>query len=107
VPRANAFWPAAAWHFPLYLCFVFALYERKNETQKNIKYHSAEGSIADCVSPHNNRSEPRQRRDYRWAIIAAAWRLVKHKGRLPQQPPFTRTYMCLPYAPKKSLFFGV
>jgi hypothetical protein len=28
---------------PIYLCFVFALYERKNETQKKIAYRSAEG----------------------------------------------------------------
>jgi hypothetical protein len=35
----------------LYLYFVFALYERKNEIQKKIKYRSAEGKIADCVSP--------------------------------------------------------
>jgi hypothetical protein len=49
--RLNAFEPAAAWYFPLYLCFIFALYERKNETQKKIKYRSAEGQIADCISP--------------------------------------------------------
>jgi hypothetical protein len=29
---------------------VFALYERKNETQKKMQYCSAEGSIADCIS---------------------------------------------------------
>jgi hypothetical protein len=28
---------------PIYLCFVFALVERKNETQKKIAYRSAEG----------------------------------------------------------------
>ena len=27
----------------MYLCFVFALYERKNETPKKIQYRSAEG----------------------------------------------------------------
>jgi hypothetical protein len=43
VPRVNAFSPAAAWCFPLYLCFFFALYDRKNETQKKIKHRSAEG----------------------------------------------------------------
>src|SRR5205823_3964969 len=34
VPHTNAFSPAAAWYLPFYLCFVFALAERKNETQK-------------------------------------------------------------------------
>jgi hypothetical protein len=33
VPHANALEPAAAWYFSFYLCFVFALCERKNETQ--------------------------------------------------------------------------
>jgi hypothetical protein len=50
VPRLNAFEPAAAWYFLFYLCFLFALVERKKETQKKIKYRSAEGEIADCVS---------------------------------------------------------
>jgi hypothetical protein len=27
----------ACWHFLFYLCFVFALYEGKDETQKKIK----------------------------------------------------------------------
>ena len=36
--------------YTFYLCFLFALYERKKETQKKIKYRSAEGEIADCVS---------------------------------------------------------
>ena len=31
--------------------FVFALAERKDEKNKNIKYRSAEGKNADCVSP--------------------------------------------------------
>ena len=31
---ANAFLPAAAWYFLLYLWFVFALAARKNELQK-------------------------------------------------------------------------
>jgi len=53
MPRLNAFEPAAARCFPFYLCFIFALYERKNETQKKIKYRSAEGEMADCVSPVN------------------------------------------------------
>jgi len=39
VPHTNAFKPAAARYFSLYLCFVFALYKRKNETQKKIKHH--------------------------------------------------------------------
>jgi len=39
VPPTNAFKPAAARYFSLYLCFVFALYKRKNETQKKIKHH--------------------------------------------------------------------
>jgi hypothetical protein len=43
----------AAWYFSFYPYFVFALYERKNEIQKKIKYRSAEGSIADCVSRVN------------------------------------------------------
>jgi hypothetical protein len=30
---------------------VFALYERKTETQKKITYRFAEGWIADCVNP--------------------------------------------------------
>jgi hypothetical protein len=34
VSHTNAFSPAAAWYLPFYLCFVFALCERKNETQK-------------------------------------------------------------------------
>jgi hypothetical protein len=34
VPHTNTFSPAAAWYLPFYLCFVFALAERKNETQK-------------------------------------------------------------------------
>ena len=34
VSHANAFEPAAAWYFWYYLCFVFALAERKNETQE-------------------------------------------------------------------------
>jgi len=34
VPLANAFSPAAAWYFLFYLCYVFALAERKNVTQK-------------------------------------------------------------------------
>jgi hypothetical protein len=50
VPHSNAFKPAAAWHSLSYLYFVFALYERKNEIQKKIKYRSAEGWIADCVT---------------------------------------------------------
>jgi hypothetical protein len=33
---------------PFYLCLSFALVERKTETQKKIKYRSAEGWIADC-----------------------------------------------------------
>jgi hypothetical protein len=32
---------------------VFALYERKNRDTKEEKYRSAEGRIADCVSPVN------------------------------------------------------
>src|SRR5580765_5477703 len=32
VPHTNAVSPAAAWYFPFYQCFVFALAERKNET---------------------------------------------------------------------------
>jgi hypothetical protein len=51
VPHANRFLPAAAWYLRFYLYFVFALCERKNEIQKKIKYRSAEGWIADCVSP--------------------------------------------------------
>jgi len=51
VARVSAFSPAAAWYFLLYLYFVFALYERKNEIQKKKKYRSAEGSIGNCVSP--------------------------------------------------------
>ena len=38
MPHTNAFSPAAAWYLPFYLCFVFALCERKNETQKKMKY---------------------------------------------------------------------
>ena len=38
VLHTNAFLPAAAWYLPLYLYFVFALGERKNEIQKKIKY---------------------------------------------------------------------
>jgi len=34
----------------MYLWFFFALVERKKEPQKKIKYRSAEGWIADCVS---------------------------------------------------------
>jgi len=41
---------AAAWYFLLYLCFVFALVERKHETQKKIQYRSAEGKNAGWVS---------------------------------------------------------
>jgi hypothetical protein len=33
MPRGNALEPAAAWYFPFYMYFVFALYERKNEIQ--------------------------------------------------------------------------
>jgi hypothetical protein len=51
VPHANRFLPAAAWYLRFYLYFVFALCEHKNEIQKKIKYRSAEGWIADCVSP--------------------------------------------------------
>jgi hypothetical protein len=29
--RASAFEPVAVWNFSFYLCFVFALVERKNE----------------------------------------------------------------------------
>ena len=36
-----------------YDLFVFALCERKNEKNKKIKYRSAEGKNADCVSPVN------------------------------------------------------
>jgi hypothetical protein len=39
VPHTNAFLPAAAWYLPFYLCFLFALCERKKETQKNAKDH--------------------------------------------------------------------
>jgi hypothetical protein len=35
--------PAAVWYFPFYLCFGFALVERKTETQKKIKYRSVKG----------------------------------------------------------------
>ena len=34
-----------------YDLFVIALGERNNEKNKKIKYHSAEGKNADCVSP--------------------------------------------------------
>lgn len=37
VARISAFSPAAAWYFLLYLYFVFALVERKNEIQKKKK----------------------------------------------------------------------
>jgi len=38
VPHSNTFKPAAAWCFPFYLCFGFALVERKNRNTKKIKY---------------------------------------------------------------------
>jgi hypothetical protein len=42
-PRLGQILPAATWYFLMYMCFVFALVERKNETQKKMQYRSAEG----------------------------------------------------------------
>ena len=36
--HANAFEPAAAWYVRFYPCFIIALAERNNETQKKMKY---------------------------------------------------------------------
>jgi hypothetical protein len=69
VPFINAFSPAAAWYFPLYLCFDFALSERKIETQKKIKYRSAEGKNADCVSPVNELSHRGHRGFRAWFFL--------------------------------------
>jgi len=41
VPHSNAFSPAVAWYFPLYLYLGFALYERKTEIQKKIQYRGS------------------------------------------------------------------
>jgi hypothetical protein len=71
VPHANRFLPAAAWYLRFYLYFVFALCERKNEIQKKIKYRSAEGWIADCVSPVIKRSD-------RMAVIPATLTPLKN-----------------------------
>src|SRR3954466_4805125 len=51
VARVSPFSPAAAWYFPFYLYFVFALYERKNEIQKKMKYHCARSHLGHRVSP--------------------------------------------------------
>src|SRR3954471_15628780 len=56
VPHANAFLPAAAWYLPFYLCFVFALAERKNETQRKMKYRCERSNLGYCVSPVINRT---------------------------------------------------
>ncbi len=53
VPHANAFLPAAAWYLPFYLCFVFALAERKNETQKKMKYRCERSHLGYCVTRVN------------------------------------------------------
>jgi hypothetical protein len=37
-------------YFPFYLCFGLPLVESQTETQKKIKYRSAEGRIAGCLS---------------------------------------------------------
>jgi hypothetical protein len=37
VQNTNTFSPSAAWYFLFHLLFVFSLYERKNEQQKEDK----------------------------------------------------------------------